>query len=153
MQIILLERVANLGQLGDVVRVKDGYARNFLIPQGKARRATDAALKEFEARRAELEAQQQAILADAQTRAAGMTDLEVVITAKAGNEGRLYGSVGTTEIAEALAGLGHSIEKRKVRLPDGPLRTLGRHTVELGLHAEVTASVVVVVASATAPQA
>ena len=153
MEVILKQDVKNLGHKDEVVKVRPGYGRNYLIPRQKAVPATPENIAKFEARRAELEAQQQAILADAQTRAAGMTDLEVVITAKAGNEGRLYGSVGTTEIAEALAGLGHSIEKREVRLPEGPLRTLGRHTVELGLHAEVTASVVVVVASATAPQA
>ena len=153
MEIILLEKIHNLGTLGEKVKVKAGYGRNYLIPRQKAVPATPENIAKFEARRAELEAQQHAILASAQTRAAALTDLEIVITAKAGNEGRLYGSVGTTEIAEALAGLGHSIEKREVRLPEGALRTLGRHTVELGLHAEVSASVVVVVASASAPQA
>lgn len=153
MEIILLEKIHNLGALGDKVKVKPGYGRNFLIPRKKAVPATPENIAKFEARRAELEAQQQSALASAQSRAAALADLELVITAKAGNEGRLYGSVGTGEIAEALAALGHSIEKREIRLPDGPLRTLGRHNVELGLHAEVTATIVVVVASATAPQA
>ena len=152
MEIILLEKIHNLGALGDKVKVKPGYGRNFLIPRKKAVPATPENIAKFEARRAELEAQQQSALASAQSRAAALADLELVITAKAGNEGRLYGSVGTGEIAEALAALGHSIEKREIRLPDGPLRTLGRHTVELGLHAEVTATIVVVVASASAPQ-
>lgn len=152
MEIILLEKIHNLGALGDKVKVKAGYGRNFLIPRKKAVPATPENIAKFEARRAELEAQQQSALAGAQARAAALVDLELLITAKAGNEGRLYGSVGTGEIAEALAAQGHSIEKREIRLPDGPLRVCGRHNVELGLHPEVTATVVVVVASASAPQ-
>ncbi|MDH4383782.1 MAG: 50S ribosomal protein L9 [Gammaproteobacteria bacterium] len=148
MEVILLEKIHNLGALGDKVRVKPGYGRNYLIPRKKAVPATADNIAKFEARRAELEAQQQATLAEAQTRANALAELELVIVAKAGAEGRLYGSVGTNEITEALATQGHSIEKREIRLPEGALRNVGRHTVELALHAEVSTSIVVVVAAA-----
>ena len=147
MEVILLEKVHNLGTLGDKVRVKSGYGRNYLIPRQKAVPATPDNIAKFEARRAELEAQLHASMAAAQSRATAMEGLELVITAKSGSEGRLYGSVGPNEIAEALAGQGHSIEKREIRMADGPLRLLGRHTVEVALHSDVVASIVVVVAA------
>lgn len=149
MEVILLEKIHNLGTLGDKVRVKPGYGRNYLIPRQKAVPATADNIAKFEARRAELEAQLQATLAEAQARATAMAGLELLILAKSGTEGRLYGSVGQGEIAEALAAQGHSIEKREIRLADGPLRHLGHHTVEVALHSEVVASIVVVVASET----
>ncbi len=147
MEVILLEKIQNLGKLGDKVRVKPGYGRNYLIPRKKAVPATAGNVAKFEAQRADLERVQSASLSDAAARAAALKDVEVLIVAKSGSEGRLYGSVGTNEIAEALAGLGHSIEKREIRLPTGPLRTTGRHTVELQLHADVDASIVIVVAA------
>jgi large subunit ribosomal protein L9 len=148
MEVILLEKIHNLGALGDKVRVKAGYGRNYLIPSRKAVPATADNIAKFEARRAELEAQQQASLTEAQSRAAGLAELELAIVAKAGAEGRLYGSVGTNEITEALAAQGHAVEKREIRLPEGALRNVGRHTVELALHAEVSTSIVVVVVAA-----
>lgn len=147
MEVILLERIQNLGKLGDKVRVKAGYGRNFLIPRKKAVPATPDNIAKFEAQRADLERVQQAALAEAEGRAAALNGVECVIVAKAGTEGRLYGSVGTTEIGEALASLGHSIEKREIRLPDGPLRTVGRHEVQLELHSDVECKVVIIVAS------
>lgn len=146
MEVILLEKIQNLGRLGDKVRVKPGYGRNYLIPRKKAVPATAENVAKFEAQRAELERVQQAALDEATARAAALNGLECVIVAKAGSEGRLYGSVGTTEIAEALAALGHSIEKREIRLPDGPLRSIGRYDIELQLHADVDCGVVIVVA-------
>lgn len=147
MEVILLEKIQNLGKLGDKVKVKAGYGRNYLIPRKKAVPATADNVARFEVQRAELEKQQQSALTEAQTRGAALNGVEVVIVAKAGSEGRLYGSVGTAEIAEALASLGHSIEKREIRLPTGALRTVGRHTVEMQLHADVEASVVIVIAA------
>ena len=147
MEVILLEKIQNLGKLGDKVRVKPGYGRNYLIPRKKAVPATADNIARFEAQRAELERVQQTALAEAEGRAAGLNGVECVIVAKAGTEGRLYGSVGTTDIAEALAAMGHSIEKREIRLPTGPLRMVGRHDVELQLHADVECSVVIIVAA------
>ncbi|MCC7120049.1 MAG: 50S ribosomal protein L9 [Gammaproteobacteria bacterium] len=147
MEVILLEKIQNLGKLGEKVRVKPGYGRNYLIPRKKAVPATPDNIAKFEAQRADLERVQQAALDEASTRAAALNGLECVIVAKAGSEGRLYGSVGTAEIAEALAALGHSIEKREIRLPAGPLRVIGRHDVELQLHADVDCNVVIVVAT------
>lgn len=145
MQIILLERVVNLGQLGDVVRVKDGYARNFLIPQGKARRATDAALKEFEARRAELEKAQADRLSAARSMGERLTGYTWKTTEKAGVDGRLFGSVTNFDIAEALGKLGFTVEKAMVRLPDGPLKAIGEYDVQVALHSDVVVGVSVVV--------
>jgi large subunit ribosomal protein L9 len=147
MEVIRLEKIQNLGKLGDKVRVKPGYGRNFLIPRKKAVPATADNIARFEAQRAELERVQQTALDEAANRAAALNGIECVIVAKAGSEGRLYGSVGTAEIAEALAALGHSIEKREIRLPAGPLRMVGRHDVELHLHADVECRVVIVVAA------
>jgi len=128
MQIILLEQVANLGVLGDVVNVKNGYARNFLIPQGKAKRATEANLKEFEARRAELEAKQAEILADAKARAEKLVDASFTIAQKAGVDGRLFGSVTNVDIAEAITAAGVAVKRFEVRLPNGPLKAIGLTT-------------------------
>jgi large subunit ribosomal protein L9 len=143
MQIILLERVVNLGQLGDVVRVKDGYARNFLIPQGKARRATDSALKEFEARRAELEKVQADKLSAARslgTRLSGYTWRTAV---KAGVDGRLFGSVTNFDVAEGLTREGFEVARSMVRMPSGPLKTIGDHKLEIALHHDVVVEITV----------
>ena len=145
MQIILLEKVANLGTLGDVVKVKDGYARNFLIPQGKAQRASEANLKEFEARRAELEARQAEILSTAQARAEKLENASVTIAQKAGVDGRLFGSVTTQDIAEAFVAAGFDVKKYEVRLPEGPFKQIGEFDVALALHHDVVVSVKVVV--------
>ena len=143
MQIILMEKVVNLGNLGDVVKVKDGYARNFLIPGGHAKRATSANIAEFEARRAELEKEQAARLATAQARAEKLEGLMIQITQKAGVDGRLFGSVGNADIAEALQAQGHDVAKAEVRLPEGPFKTIGDYTVVLSLHTDVTANITV----------
>ena len=138
MQIILLEKVINLGQLGDVVRVKDGYARNFLIPQGKAKRATTSAKAEFEAKRAELERLQAEKLAAAQAVGAKLGGITVSIPGKAGVDGRLFGSVTNQDIAEALKKKGFAtVEKAMVRLPAGPIKMIGDHAVQVGLHTDV----------------
>ena len=145
MQIILLERVLNLGALGDIVRVKDGYARNFLIPSGKARRATEAAIKEFEARRADLEKAQADRLAAARAEGERLAGSTVRIAQKAGVDGRLFGSVTNFDIAEALGKLGFTVEKAMVRLPDGPLKAVGEYDVQVALHSDVVVGVSVVV--------
>ena len=146
MQIILLEKVVNLGALGDVVKVKDGYARNYLIPEGKARRATDAALKEFEAKRAELERAQADKLAAAQATGAKMDGVTVAISQKAGVDGRLFGSVTNFDIATALGKQGFpQVEKAMVRLPNGPLKAVGEYDVTVALHADVVAAIKVAV--------
>ena len=146
MQIILLERVAALGSLGDVVTVKNGYARNFLIPQGKAKRATEANLKEFEARRAELEAKQAAALADAQARQQKLDGQTITIAQKAGVDGRLFGSVTNADIVAA----GVEAVKANVRLPNGPLKAVGEYEVEVALHADAVANITVAVVPAAA---
>lgn len=145
MQIILLEKIANLGGLGDVVKVKDGYARNFLIPQGKAKRASEANLKEFEARRVELEARQAEILVEAQARAAKLENASVSITQKSGVDGRLFGSVTNHDIAEAFTASGIEVKKFEVRLPEGPFKQIGEYDVALALHHDVVVNVKVVV--------
>jgi large subunit ribosomal protein L9 len=137
MQIILLEKVVNLGGLGDVVKVKDGYARNFLIPQGKAKRATPASLADFEKRRAELEAAQAAALTASQEKGAKIDGLLLQITQKAGVDGRLFGSVTTVDIAEALKAQGVEVERSSIRLPQGPLKQVGDHEVAVALHTDV----------------
>jgi large subunit ribosomal protein L9 len=137
MQVILLEKVVNLGGLGDVVKVKDGFARNFLIPQGKAKRATPENLKEFEGRRADLEKAQADALAKAQERGAQLDGLTVQITRKAGVDGRLFGSVTTYDVVEALQGLGHEVERAAIRLPQGPLKTIGDFDIAVALHGDV----------------
>ena len=149
MQIILLEKVANLGNLGDVVKVKDGFARNFLIPTGQARRATDSAIKEFEARRAELEKVQAEKLAAAQALGEKLNGKTVSITQKAGVDGRLFGSVTNADIAEGLKAAGYDVAKQQVRLPNGPLKTTGEHPVSVGLHTDVVVDVTVAVIGET----
>jgi len=141
MQVILLEKVGNLGGLGDVVKVKDGFGRNFLIPQGKAKRATEANKAEFAARRAELEKQQAAILAAAQARGEKLDGFVVTIAQKAGVDGRLFGSVTNGDIAEALVAAGHEVVKAAVRLPNGPLKTVGDHAVSVALHHDVVVNI------------
>jgi large subunit ribosomal protein L9 len=145
MQIILMEKVANLGELGDLVRVKDGYARNFLIPFGKAKRATPAAMKEFEARRAELEKAAAGKLVAAREFAASLEGVTVTRARKAGVDGRLFGSVTNYDIAEALEALGHTVEKSDIRMPDGPLKMLGESMLEVVPHTDVVATIKVAV--------
>ena len=149
MQIILLEKVVNLGNLGDVVRVKDGYARNFLIPNKQARRATDSAIKEFEARRAELEKLAAEKLAAAQAEGEKLNGLTLQLSQKAGVDGRLFGSVTNHDIADALVAQGFKVEKAQVRLPNGPLKTVGDHAVVVSLHTDVAVDVTVSVQGET----
>ena len=143
MQIILMEKVVNLGGLGDVVKVKDGYARNFLIPQGKAKRATDANRKIFEEKRAELERIQAEAVAAAQGQAEKLEGLMLQITRKTGVDGRLFGSVSTHDIIEALEAQGYKVDKGAVRLPEGPLKTISDTPVQIALHSDVVATVTV----------
>lgn len=143
MQIILMEKIVNLGQLGDVVNVKNGYARNFLIPQGKAKRATDNNIAEFEARRAELEKAQAEILADAEAHAAKFDSLMLQITQKAGVDGKLFGSVTNTDIVDALKTQGLEVEKSMVRMPHGPLKQVGDHPLTIVLHSDVSVNITV----------
>lgn len=143
MQIILMEKVVNLGALGDVVKVKDGYARNFLIPQGKAKRATPENLKVFEARRAELEKLQAEKLTAAQALGAKLDGLMLQITRKAGVDGRLFGSVGAADIVEALQAQGLEIEKAAVRMPNGLLKTIGDSQIEVAPHHDVVVTITV----------
>lgn len=145
MQIILLDKVVNLGGLGDVVKVKDGYARNYLIPQGKAKRANAANLAEFEARRAELERLAAEQLAAAQAEGEKLEGQTVSISRKAGVDGRLFGSVTNADIAEALKAKGFVVEKSAVRMPDGPLKAVGESQIVVALHTDVTATISVVV--------
>jgi large subunit ribosomal protein L9 len=140
MQVILMEKVMHLGALGDVVKVKDGYARNFLIPHGKAKRATAANLKEFEGRRAELEKKAADILAAAQERAAKLEGITVQITRKAGVDGRLFGSVSNADISEALAAQGLTVAKSEIRMPHGALKNVGETQLVAHLYAEVEAT-------------
>ncbi|WP_374239486.1 50S ribosomal protein L9 [Zoogloea sp.] len=145
MQIILLDKVVNLGGLGDVVKVKDGYARNYLIPQGKAKRANAANLAEFEARRAELERLAAEQLAAAQAEGEKLEGQTVSISRKAGVDGRLFGSVTNADIAEALKAKGFSVEKSSVRMPEGPLKVVGESQLVVALHTDVTATINVTV--------
>ena len=145
MDIILLQKVANLGQIGDRVKVKPGYARNFLVPTGKATMATPANIKKFEAQRAELEAKANAELSAAQKRAADFENFKLEIKAKAGTEGKLFGSIGTADIAEAAANAGHPISRSEVRMPNGPIRTTGEHQVQLHLHTDVGVTLTVTI--------
>lgn len=145
MQIILLEKVINVGNLGDVVKVKDGYARNFLIPQKLARRATAAAVAEFEAKRAELEKAAAEKLAAAQAQGDKLSGMTVTIAQKAGVDGRLFGSVTNFDIAEALTKQGFAVEKAQVRMPTGPLKTTGEHPVSVALHTDVVVEITIAV--------
>ena len=145
MQVILLEKVVNLGNLGDIVKVKDGYARNFLIPNKQARRATKEALAEFEVRRAELEKIAAEKLAAAQAQGEKLAGSTVQINQKAGVDGRLFGSVTNADIADALVKQGFAVEKAQVRLPEGPLKLVGDHAVQISLHTDVLVDVYVAV--------
>ena len=145
MQVILLEKVANLGNLGDVVKVKDGYARNFLIPQKLARRATEANKAEFEAKRAELEKAASAKLADMQKQGEKLAGTSVKLSQKAGVDGRLFGSVTNADIADALNRIDFKVTKAQVRMPEGPLKAVGEHTVKVSPHSDVVVDVKVVV--------
>ncbi|WP_407332006.1 50S ribosomal protein L9 [Enterovibrio sp. 27052020O] len=142
MQVILLDKIGNLGGLGDQVTVKSGYARNFLIPKGKAVMATKSNVEHFEARRADLEAKVAEVLAAAQARAEEVAALEaVVIASKSGDEGKLFGSIGTRDIADAVTAAGVAVSKSEVRLPEGALRNVGEYEISLQLHSEVFATV------------
>jgi len=143
MQVILLEKVVNLGNLGEVVKVKDGYARNFLIPQRKARRATGSALAEFEAKRAELEKAAAEKLAAAQAQGEKLNGSTVQIAQKAGVDGRLFGSVTNADIAEAITKQGFPVEKAQVRMPQGPLKVVGDHPVSVALHTDVVVEITI----------
>ncbi len=145
MEVILLKKVENLGNLGDKVTVKAGYGRNFLMPTGKAKAATVANIAEFEAKRAELEAAAAKALAAAEARASKLTDLTITIASKAGDEGKLFGSIGAADIAAALADTGIEIEKQEVRLPEGPIRVTGEIEVGIHLHTDVDAVITIVV--------
>ena len=143
MQVILLEKIVNLGGLGEVVKVRAGFARNFLIPQGKAKRATPANVAEFEGRRAELERAQAEALAKAQDKAAKLDGLTVRITQKAGVDGKLFGSVTNVDIAEALKVQGFEVPKAAIRMPQGPLKVVGDHPIKVALHADIVVTVTV----------
>ena len=145
MQIILLEKVVNVGNLGDVVKVKDGYARNFLIPQRMARRAPASAVAEFEVKRAELEKAAAAKLAASQAEGEKLSGMTISISQKAGVDGRLFGSVTNFDIAEALTKQGFAVEKAQVRLPTGPLKTTGEHSVAVALHTDVVVDITIAV--------
>ena len=141
MQIILLDKVVNLGNLGEIVKVKDGYARNFLIPSGRARRATEAAKAEFEAKRAELEKAAAEKLAAAQAQGEKLAGQTVKLTQKSGVDGRLFGSVTNHDIAEELGKMGFAVAKSQVRMPNGPIKTVSENTVEVALHTDVVVEV------------
>lgn len=145
MELILLEKVLKLGDLGDKVNVKPGYGRNYLVPLGKAVRATAENIAEFEARRAELEATAQEKLGSAQSRGASFVDVEITLSANASEEGKLYGSIGPREIAEAVTALGHEVSKAEVIMGEGPIRYTGEHEVVLHLHADVDTRIKVIV--------
>jgi large subunit ribosomal protein L9 len=145
MQVILMEKLANLGDLGEVVKVKDGYARNYLIPHGKAKRATEANIKAFEARRVELEKAQADALGRAQERGAKLDGLTVQIVQKAGVDGRLFGSVTNYDIVEALTKQGHEVERSQVRMPDGALKQVGDYRLQIALHPDVIVGINVAV--------
>ncbi|MCZ8131518.1 MAG: 50S ribosomal protein L9 [Steroidobacteraceae bacterium] len=147
MEVILLQKVANLGNIGDRVKVKSGYGRNFLLPTGKATLATPANVAKFQAQRAEFEKKAAADLADAERRAAALKDFRLEMKAKAGSEGKLFGSIGTADIAEALTEAGHAVERAEVRMPAGPIRTVGEQTLTIHLHTDVNVDIVVAVAA------
>jgi large subunit ribosomal protein L9 len=143
MQVILLERVVNLGELGEVVKVREGFARNYLIPHGKAKRATPENIAEIERRRGELEKAQSDALTQAQDRAAKLDGLMVQITQKAGVDGKLFGSVTNVDVAEALKGHGFDVPKAAIRMPQGPLKQVGDHPIKIALHSDVVVTVTV----------
>lgn len=137
MDVILLQKVANLGNIGDRVKVRSGYGRNYLLPSGKATLATAANVERFEARRAELERLAREQLTSAEERAAALAELKLTIAAKAGTEGKLFGSIGTSDVAEAVTRQGFKLQRSEVRMPNGPLRTVGEHAITLHLHADI----------------
>jgi large subunit ribosomal protein L9 len=141
MQVILLEKITNLGGLGDVVKVRDGFARNYLIPEGKAKRATPENVAEFEKRRADLEKAQTEALTKAQEKATKLDGLTIQVTQKAGVDGKLFGSVTNVDISEALKGQGFEVPKAQIRMPQGPLKTVGDHPLKIALHADVLVTV------------
>jgi large subunit ribosomal protein L9 len=145
MEVILLQKVANLGNIGDRIKVKSGYGRNYLLPKGKATLVTAENVARFEAQRAQLEKRSHDELQDSQSRAAVLNGLKLTISAKAGTEGKLFGSVGTADIGEAATAAGHRLARSEVRLPSGPLRTVGEHVVQLHLHTDVDAQLTVVI--------
>jgi large subunit ribosomal protein L9 len=145
MEVILLQKVANLGKIGDRVKVKSGYGRNYLLPSGRATAATPANIARFEARRAELERTAAEELHSAQERAESLRDFQLSITAKAGTEGKLFGSVGTSDIAEACTAAGHKVSRAEVRLPTGPIRAVGEYQVTLHLHTDVEVALTVII--------
>jgi len=145
MQVILLEKIVNLGGLGEVVKVRNGFARNYLIPNGKAKRATPASVAEFELRRADLEKAQDAALAAAQEKAAKLDGLMIQITQKAGVDGKLFGSVTNVDISAALKAQGHDVPKASIRMPQGPLKSVGDHPLKLSLHTDVLVTITVAV--------
>ncbi|HEY0342288.1 MAG TPA: 50S ribosomal protein L9 [Steroidobacteraceae bacterium] len=145
MDVILLQKVANLGNIGDRVKVRSGYGRNYLLPGGKATLATPDNVKRFEARREELEKLAREQLSGAEERAAAMKDFKLTITAKAGTEGKLFGSIGTSDVAEAATKAGFNVERSEVRMPNGPLRTVGEHSVGLHLHADIDVPLTVLI--------
>jgi len=147
MEVILLQKVANLGSIGDRVKVKSGYGRNFLLPSGKATVATSANIAKFEVIRADLEKKAGAELTSATARAESLKEFRLELKAKAGNEGKLFGSVGTADIADALSAAGHAVERAEVRLPEGPIRMVGEHAVTLHLHADVDVQITVAIAA------
>ena len=149
MQVIMLDKVVNLGSLGEIVKVKDGYARNFLIPQGRARRATEANKAEFEAKRVELEKAAAAKLAEMQAQGEKLGGTTVKLTQKAGVDGRLFGSVTNFDIAEELAKQGYKVQKSQVRMPNGPIKTVGESTVAVALHTDVVVDITVTVLGET----
>ena len=144
-EVILLEKVRNLGSLGEQVKVRPGYGRNYLIPTGKAVPATKENIEKFEARRAELEKSQADVLARAAARAESLSGMRITLKRKAGEEGKLYGSVGTVDIAEAVTEAGVELHRNEVNLPEGPFRNAGEHEVEISLHAEVTTTITVAI--------
>ena len=145
MEIILMQKVANLGNIGDKVKVKAGYGRNYLLPQGKATLATPENVAKFEARRAEFEKAANEELASAKSRAAKLEGFKLSLTAKAGGEGKLFGSVGNSDIVEALKKAGHTVERAEVRMPNGPIRQAGEHVVQLHLHTDVNVDLPIVI--------
>ncbi|WP_019672670.1 50S ribosomal protein L9 [Psychrobacter lutiphocae] len=147
MQVILLQRIVNLGKLGETVDVKAGYGRNYLIPQGKALPATPANIEKFEARRAELEAIEAEELAAAQKRADALTDVNVIMRAKSGEDGKLFGSIGTRDIADALTKSGLEVDRSEVKLPSGTLRQVGEYSVDIQLHHDIFANILVTILS------
>lgn len=151
MQVILLQRIVNLGKLGETVNVKAGYGRNYLIPQGKALPTTEANIAKFRARRAELEAQEAAELAEAQKRADSLSDVNVIMRAKSGDEGKLFGSIGARDIADALTKSGLQVDRSEVKMPEGAFRQIGEYKVTIQLHHDISADILVTILSEDAP--